>query len=384
MRSAELFSGCGGLALGLARAGFEHELIVEHDRDCIETLKENQRKGISHVKDWAIIDHSSHELDFENYKNIDLVSGGPPCQPFSIGGKHLGPKDPRNMWPEAIRAVREMRPKAFVFENVRGLLRPDFSGYLDYIVLQLTYPDLERRRREIWKSHLARLRQHGQSKRVTQANYRVLVQGINTADYGAAQKRHRVIVIGVASQFGDEWKFPAETHSHESLVWSKHIEEDYWRRHGSRKISRPSSPHEKRIIEQISSQEERPTGKPWKTVRDAFVGLPSPRREPIIQGHWQHHGARAYRNHTGSSFDEPAKALKAGDHGVPGGENMLANSRGNVRYFTVREMARLQGFPDNFLISGSWKAATRQLGNAVPVCVGEKIGRHIIKIIRTQ
>ncbi|HEV2989320.1 MAG TPA: DNA cytosine methyltransferase [Candidatus Angelobacter sp.] len=384
MRSAELFGGCGGLALGLARAGFKHELIVECDRDCIETLKENKRKRIAHVKDWLIVECSSHELNFENYKNIDLVSGGPPCQPFSIGGKHLGPKDPRNMWPEAIRAVREIQPKAFVFENVRGLLRPDFSGYLDYIVLQLAYPHLERRRGEIWKSHLTRLRQHEQSKRATQANYRVLVQGINTADYGAAQKRHRVIVIGVASQFGDEWKFPAATHSHESLVWSKHIEEDYWRRHGSRKISLPSSPHEKRMIEQICSEEKRPKENPWVTVRDAFVGLPSPRREPSIQGHWQHHGARAYRNHTGSSLDEPAKALKAGDHGVPGGENMLVNSRGSVRYFTIREMARLQGFPDNFLISGSWKAATRQLGNAVPVCVGEEIGRHIMKTIRAQ
>ncbi|MEO1160893.1 MAG: DNA cytosine methyltransferase, partial [Pseudomonadota bacterium] len=100
-----------------------------------------------------------------------------------------------------------------------------------------------------------------------------------------------------------------------------------------------------------------------------------------IQGHWQHPGARAYRNHTGSHIDEPSKALKAGDHGVPGGENMLAASNGEVRYFTVREMARLQGFPDTFHVSGSWKGATRQLGNAVPTMVGEYIGSAIAGIL---
>ena len=87
------------------------------------------------------------------------------------------------------------------------------------------------------------------------------------------------------------------------------------------------------------------------------------------------------QNHTGSCMDEPAKALKAGDHGVPGGENMIADRRGNVRYFTIREMARLQGFPDDFVVEGSWKAATRQLGNAVPTCVGQQMGKLVLGVL---
>ena len=78
-------------------------------------------------------------------------------------------------------------------------------------------------------------------------------------------------------------------------------------------------------------------------------------------------GARAYPGHTGSPLDEPAKTLKAGVHGVPGGENMLSDAEGHVRYFTVRESARLQTFPDDFVFHGAWSEAMRQLGNAVPV-----------------
>src|ERR1041385_595992 len=140
MRSVELFAGCGGLALGIARAGFRHDFGVECDAESVATLTENKQRKIQHVRHWDIEEHDARDLDYREVEGIDLLSGGPPCQPFSIGGKHLGPRDPRNMWPEAIRAVREMRPKAVLFENVRGLSRPDFSRYLDYIVLQLTYP----------------------------------------------------------------------------------------------------------------------------------------------------------------------------------------------------------------------------------------------------
>jgi DNA (cytosine-5)-methyltransferase 1 len=384
MRSAELFSGCGGLALGLARAGFKHELVVERDPQSIETLQENKRQKVSHVRYWPISAIDTRDIDFGDHRGIDLIAGGPPCQPFSIGGRHLGPQDSRNMWPEAVRAVRQIRPKAFIFENVRGLLRPAFAKYLEYTTLQLAYPDIERRHGETWKTHLARLRQHAGSKRGRPADYRVLVRGINTADYGAAQKRHRAIIVGIASKFGDEWEIPAPTHSDEALAWTKYVECDYWDRHETRRLTEPSSAHEEQALRRALDRKKSPSEKPWVTVRDALNDLPSPKKNAAIQGHWQHHGARAYRNHTGSCIDEPAKALKAGDHGVPGGENMLVNSRGNVRYFTIREMARLQGFPDDFIISGSWKAATRQLGNAVPVQVGEKIGKEIIRLLKAK
>lgn len=382
MRSVELFAGCGGLALGVARAGFAHDVVIECDADSVKTLNENKERKLKHVQHWDIEQSDTRELDFRKIKAIDLLSGGPPCQPFSIGGKHLGPRDPRNMWPEAIRAVREIRPKAFLFENVRGLFRPDFSHYLDYIVLQLTYPDFKRRADESWKSHLARLRRHAKGTGKDRAAYRVLAQAINAADYGAPQKRYRGIFIGIASEFtDDDWSFPAPTHSQEALVWSKHVQGDYWDRHGARPIGKPSSDSEAKVLKRVVALKEKPRGRPWKTVRDAIGDLPSPNKRESIAGHWQHPGATEYPNHTGSELDEPAKALKAGDHGVPGGENMLRNRLGNVRYFTIREMSRLQGLPDNFVVSGSWKAATRQLGNAVPTSVGKIMAGAISKII---
>lgn len=382
MRSVELFAGCGGLALGVARAGFAHDFIVEYDTNSVETLNENKRRKIKHVRHWEIEQCDTRELDFRPLERIDLLSGGPPCQPFSIGGKHLGPRDLRNMWPEAIRAVREIRPKAFLLENVRGLFRPDFCGYLDYIVLQLTYPDFRLRSDETWRSHLARLRRHAKGRGEGKGEYRVLARAINAADYGAPQKRHRAIFIGIVSEFGEDWSFPAPTHSQEALAWSKHVERDYWERHGTRRICEPSSESESRALKHVLALKEKPQERPWATVRDAIGDLPLPSRREKIAGHWQHPGAKAYPNHTGSNYDEPAKALKAGDHGVPGGENMLASRDGKVRYFTIREMARLQGFPDDFVISGTWKAATRQLGNAVPTCIGQYMAGAILKVIR--
>lgn len=382
MRSVEIFAGCGGLALGVADAGFTHDFIVERDTDSVETLNVNKKRRVKHVRHWEIEQCDTRELDFRPLEGVDLLSGGPPCQPFSIGGKHLGPRDPRNMWPEAIRAIREIRPKAFLLENVRGLFRPDFSGYLDYIILQLTYPDFKSRSGETWRNHLARLRRYSKGRGEGKGEYRVLTRAINAADYGAPQKRHRAIFIGIASEFGNNWIFPAPTHSQEALAWSKHIERDYWERHGVRRICEPSSESEAWVLKHLLALKEKPREYPWITVRDAIGDLPPPSKREKIAGHWQHPGAKAYPNHTGSNIDEPAKALKAGDHGVPGGENILASRNGKVRYFTIREMARLQGFPDDFVISGSWRAATRQLGNAVPTPVGQYMAGAILKIIR--
>lgn len=384
MRSVEIFAGCGGLALGIARAGFGHDLVLEYDRDSVNTLRENKAREIDHVRHWEIAEADAREMDYLPLEGVDLVSGGPPCQPFSIGGKHLGPRDPRNMWPEAIRAIRTIRPKAFIFENVRGLFRPNFAEYRDHITLQLSYPEIAPKEDEFWLDHLRRLQRHAKSRVGRTVSYRVLGQTINAADYGAPQKRHRAIFIGVAADFGDDWTFPAPTHSQEALAWAKHVDGSYWKSHDMRRGFRPSSATEARLASRLQECEERPTTKPWVTVRDSISDLPSPSRADSDTGHWQHPGARVYPNHTGSCLDEPAKALKAGDHGVPGGENMLVSPRGNVRYFTVREMARLQSLPDDYVISGSWKAATRQLGNAVPAVVAEHIGKAVRQIIQPK
>lgn len=123
---------------------------------------------------------------------------------------------------------------------------------------------------------------------------------------------------------------------------------------------------------------------PWLTVRDALVGLPEPIMEAsaLFFDHVLQLGARVYSGHTGSFIDSPAKALKAGVHGVPGGENMLCRVDGSVRYFSVREAARLQTFLDDYRFSGPWSEAMRQLGNAVPVrlaqIVAGSIGRALM------
>jgi DNA (cytosine-5)-methyltransferase 1 len=382
MRSLELFAGCGGLALGIARAGFKHEVVIECDRDSITTLRTNKSRNVNHVRDWQIEQFDTRDIDFRSATGVDLLSGGPPCQPFSIGGLHLGPRDARNMWPEAIRIISELRPKAFVLENVRGLFRPAFKPYLDYITFQLSYPNIQRKNGESWRDHLARLRKHAKGR--GKASYRVLSRAINVADYGAAQKRHRAIFVGLRSQYGEDWEFPERTHSQEALAWSKHVSNEYWDWHGVRPIRRPASESEAQALERAKSLNKKPKHRPWVTVRDVTADLPVATKKEKIAGHWQHPGACAYANHTGSDMDEPAKALKAGDHGVPGGENMISDRRGNVRYFTIREMARLQGFPDDFLVEGSWKAATRQLGNAVPVCVGERIGKTVLQILQKK
>ncbi|HEY5721503.1 MAG TPA: DNA cytosine methyltransferase [Allosphingosinicella sp.] len=382
MRSLEIFGGCGGLALGLSRAGFTRKVLIERDGHAVQTLVYNQQRGVRHFCEWDVVEADVCGFAFDKLgTNLDLVSGGPPCQPFSIGGKHLGPADHRNLWPEAIRAVKETRPKAFIFENVQGLLRPAFQEYLRYIVLQLRWPSRTKPKSLSWQQHAIQLSSLDEASPDLR-EYQIDVKGINAADYGAAQKRHRAIVVGVRSDISSTCQIPNPTHSQASLTWDKYISGDYWIRHGidPGKSAGPSAT-EARLVAQLRQLDERPNLGAWTTARDRLSSLGAPLDGGQDPNHYQRPGARRYRNHTGSLADEPAKALKAGAHGVPGGENMLVQSDNSVRYFTVREMARLQGFPDEFIATGSWRHVTRQLGNAVPAEIGEAIGSYIAGII---
>lgn len=130
MKSIELFAGAGGLAMATAKAGFDHEAVLEWDENACATIRRNKANGVSHVRDWKVVQGDVSEYDFRHHSgSVEFVSGGPPCQPFSIGGKHRGVDDARNMFPHPVRAVREIQPKAFLFENVKGLLRKSFANY---------------------------------------------------------------------------------------------------------------------------------------------------------------------------------------------------------------------------------------------------------------
>jgi DNA (cytosine-5)-methyltransferase 1 len=388
MTSLELFTGAGGLALGLARSGFEHLLVVERDSDSCATLNENKRRGVRHFSHWPIVNADVQTVDYQQISRaVTVIAGGPPCQPFSLGGKHKGHMDERNMFPEAVRAVRELKPMAFVFENVKGLLRESFATYFEYIKLQLRHPTLVRGTEESWQDHRARLEKHHTGGKYDPLHYKVIASLLNAADYGVPQKRERVFIVGIRADLGIEWSFPLATHSHESLLWDQWISGEYWERHGIRKrVSLLGTRVKQPRIENLREREEKPRLKPWRTVRDALVGLPDPitTRRSDFHNHVHNPGARSYPGHTGSDYDESSKVLKAGDHGVPGGENTLALPNGEVRYFTVRECARIQTFPDEMIFPTSWTESMRQIGNAVPVSLAELIGKQLRKALAAR
>jgi len=161
LRSLELFSGAGGLALGLSRAGFQPVAVVDWDHVAIQTLKANGTRDRHHTANWPVSGTDVRTLAYDEVGPVDLLSAGAPCQPFSRGGRGLGERYDRNMFGEVIRAIQEVRPRAFLLENVRGLLFDRYADYFDYLVAQLRVPSLTMRPRWTRRSHLARLRRVG-------------------------------------------------------------------------------------------------------------------------------------------------------------------------------------------------------------------------------
>lgn len=374
MLSAELFAGCGGLALGMSRAGFKHTYMAEFDQDAVATVLHNKTKGVEHVRDWPMGLRDVRDIKWSELEILDLVSGGPPCQPFGIGGKKLGQDDHRDMWPEAIRAIREAKPRLFLFENVRNLAGPRFQSYLKWIVAHLERPSALKKPDETHEDHLARLAA-SRAKR----EYRVVWQLVNAADFGAAQIRHRVLIFGIRTDLEIEPLPMAPTHSRDRLLWEQFVTGEYWTRHGLKRRKEAILLQDQRRIVELKKTGIEPEGAPWVTVRDALMGLgePNGKRNHVLQP-----GARVYPGHTGSPLDLPAKALKAGDHGVPGGENMMVRDDGSVRYFTTREAARLVGLPDDYEFPRSWTESMRQLGNAVPAPLGAAAGTWLANLVK--
>lgn len=380
MNSLELFAGAGGLAMGMADAGFHHCGLVEWNQYACQTILENPQRYSDREGKWSLYQCDARTVSYKDIaEDVVVISGGPPCQPFSLGGKHGGYSDERDMFPEAVRAVRELRPQAFVFENVKGLTRQSFAPYFSYIKLQLSFPDMVRKKNEGWEEHRARLEEWAKTHRPM---YDVKSELLNAANYGVPQKRERVFIVGFLRELNIDWKFPAPTHSEDALLRAQWITGDYWERHKVPKKKRPTpTARQAARIARLNALNLGTDLMPWLTVRDRIADLPDPEKHPNngVLNHNFIPGARSYPGHTGSPLDEPSKTLKAGDHGVPGGENMILKPDGTVRYFTVREAARMQTFPDDYIFHGSWGEVMRQLGNAVPVKLAEVVGREVAR-----
>lgn len=259
MQSIELFAGAGGLGIGLHQAGFHPLKVIEWNRDCCASLRANKNRNMADVAEWAITEGDVRKLDFTRYEGrVDLVSGGPPCQPFSVGGKHRTYADTRDMFPEAIRAVREARPKAFIFENVKGLTRLTFRNYFEYIRLQLEHPNVVGCEGEDWADHLARLERHHMSGIRADLHYRVVARVMNAADYGVPQRRERVIFVGFRDDLPVNWAFPDKTYSLDALVWEQ-LNGNYWERHCVPQKERVLSTRMKNCVQRLA---ERPNTLP--------------------------------------------------------------------------------------------------------------------------
>jgi len=365
----ELFAGAGGLATGLHQAGFELLDIIESDEACCQTLRANARHfGWKDERDLQSRD--VRDVGFATYSGrVTLLSAGAPCQPFSRGGSRRGRHDDRDMLPEVVRAIAECRPRAFVIENVRGLLFHDSINYFESIMARLRNPTAEDPSTP-GSEDFYHLRAPKPSRHDT---YHVERRVLDAADFGLAQHRPRLFIVGVA-QDASEFHWPVGTFSRASLI--EDLRSDaYWDEH-------PGLP--KAVIARarahLPKQPLRRSGERWRTLRDITAVLGPPARtetDATFPWHVYVPGARLYGKHTGSRIDWVAKTVKAGVHGSPGGEHILLTSPRRFRYLTVRECAELQGFPRDYVLPDKRTPAMRQLGNAVPVAVAKALGMQI-------
>jgi DNA (cytosine-5)-methyltransferase 1 len=357
------------MALGASKAGLRHVVVSELSEPACETLRANGAvdydQSAAGDTGWPLLEADCHEVDWTSYEGeVDILAGGPPCQPFSLGGIHRGARDARNLFPEATRAISEIRPPAFVLENVRGLTRKSLKPYFEYVLEHLRAPGLLGQSGESWRSHQSRLRRESGTLTADE-RYDVGWKLVNAADYGLPQQRWRVFIVGFRADLGVEWRFPEPTHSQDALLWAQ-AAGSYWDEHDLRR--RDPQRSISRALRVLKKGE--PDALRWQTVRDAIDGLGEPEvgKETVgVHNHAGIPGARLYPGHSGSPLDWPGKSIKAGVHGCPGGEHILVREDGSYRYLTVRECARLQGFPDSWFFEGSRTEGMRQIGNAVPV-----------------
>lgn len=313
LSSIELCAGGGGQALGLERAGFDHEALVEIDDWSRKTLQLNR-------PNWNVIEGAQSDLtsfDARPYKGVDLVAGGVPCPPFSRAGKQLGATDERDLFPQALRVIDEVRPKAVMLENVRGFLDAVFTDYRHELKTQLKKLDY------------------------TLVEWRLL----NASDYGVSQLRPRVVIVAIHKTFADhfEWPKPATV--------------------------RPLSVGEK--LHDLMAANGWRGAQAWREQADEIA--------PTIVGGSKKHG--------GPDLG-PTRARNAwatlGVNGSTIAEDAPDETFEGMPRLTVRMVARLQGFPDDWQFAGRKTASYRQIGNAFPPPVAQAVASNILAAITTR
>lgn len=328
--SIELFAGGGGLALGAHLAGFKHLMLNEFDKDACNTLKLN-------MPDWNVVRGDIHNIDFSSYKNqVDFLSGGFPCQAFSYAGKRLGFEETRGtLFFELARAVKEVQPKVFMCENVKGLMEHDNGRTLDTIrnvIAELGYTLLE-------------------------------PKVLRAILYNVPQKRERLILIAIRNDLADkvEFKWPSVCSDFRTL-------RDAFSKGSLYDCDVPDSEGQKYPETKRKVMELVPEGGDWRN-------LPEDVAKEYMKGSYNLGGGK-----TGMarrlSMDEASLTLTC----APAQKQTERCHPIETRPLTVREYARIQTFPDNWEFCGSLSAKYKQIGNAVPVNLAWAICRSIIRL----
>ncbi len=316
----ELFAGAGGLALGLEKAGFQHKLLVEIDKDCVSTLNRNR-------PNWKVIHDDISTVDFKNIK-ADVVSGGFPCQAFSYAGKKLGFNDTRGtLFFEFARCVKEVQPKICVAENVQGLVHHDKGRTLKTMISVLE--DL---------------------------GYNIQYKVLNATNYGVAQKRKRMFLIGTQDGYYFEYPKPQK-----QIPTLRDALKDVPKSEGS---SYPD--HKKKVLDLV------PPGGCWIDLPEDVA------KDYMGKSYYSGGGRRGMARRI--SWDEPCLTLTTS----PAQKQTERCHPDETRPFTVREYARIQSFPDEWEFVGSVSSQYKQIGNAVPVKLAEAIGKQIIKALNGE
>lgn len=329
----DLFSGAGGLLRGFMNQGFTPEFSLEVWKPALETHKANYPK----VPVWDCDIRTVENDRLVPYKGkVDVIVGGPPCQGFSTIGKRLI-KDPRNeLVFEFVRFVKEIKPKVFLMENVRGLLSSDKGKTKAAIELEFS-----------------------------SIGYKVVSQVLCAADYGVPQKRYRLFFIGVRNDLVSTPSFPKKTHCPEEYNTVGEAIMDLVGKENDFPNHVPLK-HNAIVTERISYIEEG-HGVPKE-------GLP----DKVAKG-----SRSDYLDHDIKNFSHVFKRLdrkRPATTMVPGHNAFPLHPTEN-RSLTVREAARIQTFPDDVIFCGSRQNQCIQVGNAVPVCLAEILANHIKNII---